>query len=189
MTIKKGAYLGGIRDLEDLRQRCRIDAETGCWVWGLSASHGSPSVVLLMPNGKHVAHRGRRASALLANQFNLPSGAWVSAAKGCAHKDCVNPAHLKVAQPSAFLAERGKANAADPVIRAKMVANGRTQAARNFAKINREIADEIRRNPAPATEMAKLYGLNVSNIFAIRAGKSWADEAPNASVFTWRPAA
>ena len=90
----------GIYTLADLRDRCRIDSETGCWNWSLTTSGGkSGSVVprVSIPVGvigndvlKHVT--GPRASWLLSGR-SMRDG-WV-AWRTCHNPLCLNPVHIK----------------------------------------------------------------------------------------------
>lgn len=189
MSIKAGTYLGGVRDLEDLRQRCRIDADTGCWVWGLSAGHGVPAVVLLMPDGRYRSHRGKRAAALLAYGFDIKPGLIAGSNGKCSNPMCVNPAHIKLMTHAEKRKEVAAANLANPVLRAKLVETGRKEARRRFAKFDMETAEAIRRESGTIKEIAARYGMSWSNVQAIRAGRYWGTDAPNASVFSWKPAA
>lgn len=103
MSHKRGAYLGGIRTLEDLRQRCHIDGETGCWHWRLCINQGSPNV-WLQPPGRdtRVRARGRRAALWLARGKDLQQGC-VAIARGCTALDCVNPKHAMAASKAEFV--------------------------------------------------------------------------------------
>ncbi len=90
----------GIYTLSDLRDRCRIDSETGCWNWSLTTSGGkSGSVVprVSIPVGvvgndviKHLT--GPRASWLLSGR-SMREG-WI-AWRACLNPLCLNPAHIK----------------------------------------------------------------------------------------------
>ena len=36
----KGKDLGGIRSVDDIKDRCRVDDVTGCWIWAGALVHG-----------------------------------------------------------------------------------------------------------------------------------------------------
>ena len=59
MTHAVGTYLGGIRSVADLRERCRIDDETGCWHWGLAIVRGVPHVAFVDEDGRRRKGTGR----------------------------------------------------------------------------------------------------------------------------------
>ncbi len=90
----------GARDLETLRQRCVIDAETGCWVWKAAMSRSrsrkiAPSPRVWLPDanvkGAGVLMTAGRAAWLLAGRAIAPGQVvWRSV---CNRPDCINPAH------------------------------------------------------------------------------------------------
>lgn len=104
----------GIYCLNDLRDRCRIDSETGCWHWGASmamSNNGRGQVPrVAIPSGVFGPGRlktvsGCRAAWLMSGKI-LQSG-WV-VWRTCMHNDCINPAHLKAgtkAEEGAWMAE------------------------------------------------------------------------------------
>lgn len=94
MSHKHGAYLGGIRTVEDLRLRCYVDECTGCWHWRLAMDDGFALVHFVAPDtGERKKTRGRRAALWLANGHDIGPGR--VAAAHCESSDCVNPAHAK----------------------------------------------------------------------------------------------
>lgn len=126
----------GIYCLEDLRQRCVIDKDSGCWRWGLSMNRaGNGAIVprVSIPAGVLCAHRvpsmaGGKAAWLLSGR-RLPDKRVVWRTCGC--RECINPAHLMSgtkAREGAWIAQTGalKGNAARRIARIRNVA--RTQA-------------------------------------------------------------
>lgn len=96
MSHQHGAYLGSIRTIEDLRQRCVMSSDGDCW--HLRTAHGRP-----LP-------RAQRHSIWIFGRGLLTAtrGAWLLATgslpqdqrgfvvfRSCESYDCVNPAHLK----------------------------------------------------------------------------------------------
>lgn len=92
----------GVRTLEDIKQRCVIDDETGCWLWrGAMSSRGSrrngvPTLRVWMPDGLPGSERPTLATA--ARAAWLLSGREIQAGhvvwrRNCACSECVNPEH------------------------------------------------------------------------------------------------
>jgi hypothetical protein len=169
MPHATGTYLGGIRTLEDLRQRCVIDAETGCWHWRLSFSQGSPRVHLQHPAAAGgrlgVAMRGRRAALLLATGSDLPPGHFAFARACCKADDCVNPAHSRSGnrqQHGEWLRKTGKV--------------------KNL--LTKSLASD-----EPNQALADRLGVSKFVIYQVRNGRTHVGALPGASVFSWRPPA
>jgi hypothetical protein len=182
MSHKEGAYLGGIRSVEDLRQRCRIDGDTGCWHWSLAVVQGHPKVHLKL-NGKRSAHRGRKASLLLAGKTITP-GHVVFAARNCLSDDCVNPEHARSstrANHGQYMKFSGKAKS--PAKSAAAVAMAR----KHLAKLDWGKVREIRASSLTTYQLAEKYGVSQYCIWAVTSGKSWQETARQSSVFTFRP--
>jgi len=95
-----GKNLGGIRCLEDVRQRCHVNDVTGCWEWRLSMANDSVPRAYVPPEvvqaiGTHARHDMtvmRLAWALAGNKLEPRHRVWRSR---CDCKTCVNPAHMK----------------------------------------------------------------------------------------------
>lgn len=94
----------GIRTLADIKGRCVIDSETGCWLWRGAMSRSNvrkltPTARVWIPaDGAHSAVAGKATTAgkaawLLAGK-PLPDGhvVWRHV---CTSGDCINPAHAK----------------------------------------------------------------------------------------------
>lgn len=183
MSIKKGDYLGGIRTLDDLRKRCRIDEETGCWVWGLSSTQGSATVHFVV-EGKTCKMRGPRAAATIARGKLIAARYKCWSTCGC--ELCVNPAHVATgtrAAHGAYMVKSGRSRTLAKQLSAR-------SAAKKRRKLTQEQANEILHSPEPIEAIAKRMNVSRYAVWCIRQGKSWrGDTAANASVFTWRPQA
>ena len=92
-TTPAGRYLGGIRTLDDLMQRCYVSERTGCWHWRLCIDEGGPQVSMVIA-GRRIKARGRRAARLLAG---LPVTRRTVPAGGCTAHDCCYPQHTAAA--------------------------------------------------------------------------------------------
>lgn len=174
--------LRAIRDLEGLRQRCRINPDTGCWHWSLSMSGRLPMVHLIHPtSGRGVQLRGPRASQVLALGRDLPPGhrAWRHAR--CTADDCVNPGHCTSGDQAAY----GAHVRASGLMRGlpRMRAANLHTARRRLAKLTLEQAREIRNAEGSEPEIAARYGVSRSRIGAIRRGEAWRDVLSGASAF------
>lgn len=103
MTDVRKKRTDGVRHLEDLRLRCFIDTETGCWLWRGALSHSktrkvSPTTRVWLPAGIHGDGAGAittasKAAWLLSGR-KLKDGHVVWRAV-CNQTDCINPQHCK----------------------------------------------------------------------------------------------
>jgi hypothetical protein len=180
MSHAEGTYLGGIRTIEDLRIRCRLDDETGCWHWGMAMVQGNPKVHFVL-DGRRLSTRGRKAALLLAGKEIKP-GHVVFATRSCKSDDCVNPAHARSADRAnhgSYLKATGKA-----ISPAKTAAARKTVLAK-LAKITMEDARAIRNSRDPQAKLAEKYGIAQSAIWSIKNNRAWRELAPQASVFAW----
>jgi hypothetical protein len=182
MVHRKGDYLGGVRDLEDLRQRCRI-SEEGCWLWGMSCdkNDGAPMVWVRKADGTHQKMRGRMAAMHLAYGRDPPPKhrafpRW----ECCRERTCVNPGHTRLGTITewwAYIVESGQSKSP-----AKTAANRRTARAR-LAKITMDDARAIRGSNESTYALAAKYGIAQSAIWNIQRGRTWREAARGASVF------
>lgn len=175
-----GTDLGGVRNVERLRDRCVVDELTGCWLWKGGRSHGRPRVMLVHPEtGKHVRMSGPKAAWVLSNGHDVPKGR--IAMLTCRSADCCSPEHSKAAtrvELGRHLAKTGAAKH-DTLRRAQM-----TRKAREVSgKLSIEIAREIRSSDLPAHEEAKRWGVGKTTITAIRRNERWRETVVVASVF------
>lgn len=102
MSVPKQRNGCGIKTLEDMRQRCRIDEETGCWNWAMAVSRSTKRNVPVSPRvwmpdrstpGGGALMTAGRAAWLLA-------GKWCTAGRVvyravCHNELCINPEHGK----------------------------------------------------------------------------------------------
>jgi len=188
MSHPHGTHLGGIRDLDDLRLRCVVDDDTGCWHWRLSKCDGVPKVHVTHPALPRPGHimRGRRAALLLARGRDLPAGHVAYARLSCTSKDCVNPAHCQSGDRHAhgrYLTQSGKV---------KGLLSKRKASRAMWDKRGRKVTPEVRAHilASDATTYALAKELNLSQFAVWSVRKTGAVHTPHlaqASVFTWRP--
>ena len=182
----EGRYLGGIRDLQGLQDRCYVDSDTGCWRWRMCVRQGAACVHLVSPlDGKRYTMRGPRAAWLLRFKAEPAKGLFVWAS--CFQSDCCNPAHMRASTP----AEQGRAIAEAGFLKGKpqRIAANRRIVREKLAKLDPEKVREIRGSSGTLKEIARRYGISVSHASKIRRGKAWQEAANAASVFSWRGAA
>jgi len=92
MAHDHGAYLGGVRDVESMRQRCVCDEHTGCWHMRSARGRnlvGKRQIVWVHGVG---AMTVTRAMWLFAHGEAPPANRVV--ARKCESQDCVRPEHL-----------------------------------------------------------------------------------------------
>lgn len=91
----------GVRTLSDIRDRCRIDAETGCWNWSLATSTPRGCLTPVVHLAAGALSQGQKSSTMttvraawLLSGKTLPDG-HVVWRQVCAAGLCVNPAHCR----------------------------------------------------------------------------------------------
>lgn len=183
MSHEHGSYLGGVKCIETLRDRCRVDPHTDCWHWSLSVCQGTPMVWLHLGGGRRVKMRGRRAALFLARGTDLPAGHLAYARKSCNSSDCVNPAHCmsgSKAQWGSDMAARGEFKNIPSRIRASRETGARMRA------LTDDQAHEVRHSNLTLRELAQKFGVSVSLVGEVRRGVRYREVANGASVFAWR---
>lgn len=182
----EGRYLGGIRDLRGLQDRCYVDPDTGCWRWRMCFAQGAACAHVVSPvDGKRHTLRGPRAAWILKHKSNPPKGYTVWAA--CWQRDCCNPNHMRCTTQ----VERGRAIAEAGKLKGlpgRVAINTRI-CREKLAKLDPEKVREIRGSSGTLKEIARRYGISVGHASKIRRGKAWQEAANAASVFSWRGAA
>lgn len=186
MAFEHGKYLGGIRTLEHLKDRCYVDPDTACWHWKGALSDGYPHVWMTCPEtGKQGSRSGTRAALLLSGR-PIPKGH--IAYRRCDHLDCVNPAHISTGTKKEWgkwVQKTGKQKG-----NLQRTAANTANARRTRAKLSVEIVREIRSSNESGVALAARLGVCSQTISRVRTGRAWVDQvATNASVFSWRPAA
>ena len=177
MVHKVGAYLGGVRTVECLRQRSVIDDVTGCWHWRLATEGNVPKVSLILPDGSRTSMRGRRAALFLAGAKLRPA---VFAIPRCKSADCVNPDHVW----PGTRAQHGKWLSSDGRLRnqpSRAAANQRAKRARKNLKLSIEKAREIRASTETQSELARRFGVSQAVIWSVVHGRLWRE--PGVSIF------
>lgn len=173
MTTKPGDYLGGIRSVEDLRQRCWVDDQTGCWHWRLFTHDGRPQVCYMLPDGTRRKTSGRRAAAELARGERLPTRivAFAARSRCSGAADCCNPAHVRLGSRAEALRNRCPAAATRTAMRLSS-----TRVQRGKSRITLQIALRIRASADTLAVEAAKWGVSKSTISAIRRHEIWRED-------------
>lgn len=147
-------------DKERFWSKVDIKSEEECWEWKDSLSrdgYGNISIGSRENQHKLMAHR---VAKTLSEGKEIEEGKLILHA--CDNPPCCNPSHL-------FIADH-QANMDD------MVNKGRSAKMYNTAKIDYDIADDIRKSELPGSKLANIYNLSESSISDIRNNKTWKEE-------------
>lgn len=169
MAHQTGAYLGAVRCLETLRQRCVVDDDArGCW--HLRSPRGRP-----LPTTRGARHTVfvhglgpitcTRAAWLFSTGEMPPDGHIVW--RKCDSYDCVNPAHLRCSTRGDWGRKMGKLGR----WRGQWA---RIQANRSTAAKRRALTPEqeqlVMNSPLSSAELARQLGVNPARVADLRRG-------------------
>lgn len=174
----------GVHTVAALKGRCRVDAETGCWNWSMSADVSARVWSWNPQRQQSEVMRGTRAAWLLSGKAIPPKHVVYLT---CTSAICCNPAHMLCGpktEAGAFLAASGRLK-------------GNMMARANRARVGREMRGKLTTEhraliDASAETNVALgvrCGVAHTTISAYRHGKTWRVELPQASVFAWARAA
>ena len=168
MPIEEGAYLGGIRKLSDIRDRCWI-SEDGCWVWRGGTGNGKPSCAAMV-NGKRITANPKRLAVILSG-ITIPEKHVIAVDPWCSHGQmCCNPRHTRLVPINTVRA----AVTAESRLRFKKI--GIKCRDTRLAKLSPEQVQEIlSKRDQKRDELAKEYGVCRSTIYHILGGYTWKD--------------
>lgn len=174
-----------MKTIEDVRQRCRIDEETGCWHWGgemKSGKAGSRVPAIYLFDSLRQKHRVMSGPLAILELTGRRSTAKTMGWRGCLCDDCLNPKHVM----GGTRVEFGSFVRAAGLFKnnpARFAANRKS--ARERSPMTPELAAEIRGSTLTGRELAAKHGLKVRHVSSIRTGARWKNEVlPGASVFT-----
>lgn len=177
-----GQRNGGVRTLEDLEERCRVDEDTECWHW-LGAKNSHQTGMVYLPELRSTK---TVVSAALILSGRKPGRGQIGFIT-CGSPDCCNPAHVKRgtrAEWGAFIAAAKRFHGSPKRVAAHAAL------CRKRRSLTDEQAREIRMSEEPGVVLAQRYGVSPKIISRVRRGENYRDQlAANASVFNWRPAA
>jgi hypothetical protein len=173
-TTPSGKTGMGIRTLLDLRERCVIEEETGCWRYPTSvdAKNGLPRVaippgVLTGDVGKWTITTARKAGWLLSGRKVGPHE-YVYANRGCQSRDCCSPYHSAAGTRQEMAAKLGHHTRSGPL---RSVINRRNYAKQAATK--EQVSEVLRLVGAKvmAKDAAVLVGLHPATVSKILSGK------------------
>jgi hypothetical protein len=168
------------KDLQRIKGRCRIDEETGCWVWAGAHSNGVTHVYVMNPKTqKHVVTTGTRA-VWMAAKGPIPDGKIIYRTV-CTNTICINPDHLACGTR----AEWGKVAAALGSFAAtpeRRVANTRNSRARP-GTLTPEQVQVIRTSPKTGRQIAAELGIAPQTASKVRRGEAYREQFQAASIF------
>lgn len=166
----------GIRTIEDLRQRCRIDEDTGCWHYGKATrSHHAPGVRLAALDQEMVS-LGTAIAVLLTGKRPRKGIYWHIT---CTTKHCANPDHRKAGTRRSQMLQAGYKPSA--LTLAKIAAKRRAE-----SHLSEDDINAIRASDQTLEALAERYRISPSHVSRIRLGQAWRQTAaPAASVFAW----
>lgn len=161
----------GIRTVTDIRDRCRIEEGSGCWLWSLSLTRdGQPKCCAVLPDGRHYQSTAGRICWMLSREQNVPRRKVIYRQDGCP-KSCCNPEHLRVstkAQAGAAITRSGRLRG-DP---RRSLINLRNRC-QSSVKLDHEKAATIRASDEPTAVLAAEYGVTTHTIREVRHGNRW----------------
>lgn len=181
---------GAARTLDDLRGRCVIDDETGCWHF--RRANGRPFLKQAKQVPKVFVHQAgcqrpaRRVAWEWANEREVPEGLLV--VFKCMSHDCINPAHLAAVTPARLgqmVASSGRAKTPAKTANARRLARSRGNVV-----LSHELAAWVRESQQSQRDKAHGLGVHQQRISDIERSRTWRTSTlPQSSVFTWMPSA
>ena len=183
MSIDKGTCMGGVRSIADIRNRCNVDEDTGCWHWKLAMNCGAPHIHFQLAGKTHTM-RGRRAVKAIEAGAPLPTAMNAIGLDTC-DADCVAPDHIKAVSRYVVGQQIRRLGKCKTIRKA---ASGRAAALKN-RKLTLEQVAEIRHSDETQHALAAKFGVTQYAVWAVLSGKTFRDGVANNSVFNWRPAA
>lgn len=169
MAHAEGTYLGGVRSVADVRQRCVVDAD-GCW--HLRTAHGKPQ---RMGRVQRIWVHGVGCVSATRAVWELAHGCKMGrhrrAVRVCESYDCANPEHIRALTHSE--AQRrivGDWHAMTQARQAQLVRIQRMQ-----RRLTPEQVAEIRHSLASAAALARKFGCSPTTVCAVRKGATYRD--------------
>lgn len=165
MSVSKGQCIGGIRCVEDVKKRCRID-EDGCWRWRLSCGNELPRATI---NGRNVSVR-----RWVAEQCGPLQTGHVNVVAKCGKLDCVSP-HCAVSKRGPafiqWLTEQGRLHTPAHKLAVK-------EAVRRSARLNPHKAVAIAKRIRAGEDrgaVAAAFGITRSHANKVARAGTWAE--------------
>lgn len=102
----------------------------------------------------------------------------------CCNDRCVAERHTVQMTRAESVAEQGRRGELSTP--ARRMAGRKARINAGAAKLDMDRARAIRASDEPWQVLAERHGVSRKTIFAVRANKQWAEEAPGASAFSWK---
>jgi hypothetical protein len=169
-----GVDLGGVRTIDDIRDRCFISSDDECWHWrGATEASGRPK--FWFPVFRVTTTPGP-VIAFLKTGVRPKKARWLNR---CRVADCMNPDHWFPSNHSTACKRSKRRNPAVHAIKT-------TIARRARSKLNEEIIQDIRSRAGIARHYAGKYEISVGHVYRVWAGTNWKPlTAPTSSVFNF----
>lgn len=176
MAHAEGTYLGGVRSIADVRERCVVGHDSDCW--HLRTGHGKP----LRRGSTHklwIHARGMVSApkAVWELHHGRPMNKDRRAVRTCESHDCANPQHIRALTHSE--AQRVLVGAGSDMTPARRAQVARI--ARMRRRFTPEQVAEIRHSTVSAAALARKFGCAAEQVRDVRNGKTYRD--PVASVW------
>lgn len=157
--------------LQKIKDRCRIDEITGCWIWtGATSSGRYPRIYApdyTTNGGKHKSQTGARAVWHVKTGKAIPPGFRVFHKK-CSEDGCVNPAHLECG-PTAAWGQQLQETGAWKNQPNRIQANRATGRARSV--VTPAMAREIAASTDRGTHLSARLGIGRTVVSRVRRGQ------------------
>lgn len=180
MSHAKGTRLDGIASIEDLRQRCVIDEDSGCWHLRTARGKVLPSGdrhVIWVHGVGHIT--ATRAAWLLSRPGKTLRNGWICF-RTCESYDCVAPIHIAASNKKNWglhMAASGKSRTP-----AKLAAVAALP--KSTQKLTPELRQWLLESTQSGVEVAHALGITQGRANCIRAEHRKAEaKRPAASVF------
>lgn len=170
----------GIRTAEDLRERCWVDEDTGCWLWRLARDSRNNQPILRIPAIGRCGSLGAFTSLLRTGKLPRPGRPWHPT---CSTPHCANPDHRKEGTRKSQMLRVGHRHTAEARLKMSVKARG-------YGRLTEEDRAEILGCALSLKEIADKYGISESYASELRSGRARRRcPLPASSVFSWVPAA
>lgn len=174
----------GVRTLDDIRARCDVDDETGCWKWKLacssSARAGSRLPVAWSAEQGRIVSVLRLAYELGGKTLHPKWTVW----RTCECDLCVNPDHLMGGTKRMW--GSWKVRTSRPESLNQVALRIVSRRARSDKKLTEKDAAYIRASDKTGKELAEQFGVSSTSISRVRMMRTWVPQVPGSSVFNWR---
>lgn len=162
----------GIRTLEDLKDRCFVDEDTGCWIYRGGALKSGEKIWI--PQLQQVVGLGVAICFLKTGKLPKTGVVWHSL---CMVPWCANPEHRKAGTRSTQMLAAGLVRS--PMQRMKMSKNRR-----DLSLLTEAQAQEIRESSETVVALAAKYGVSRGTVSNIRRLMQRRPVAVGSSVFS-----